>query len=138
MPTLWDGGWFDSAWEKPFGRLSPSSSKSFSLHTPSVEVIEDDNQITVRAEVPGMTEKDINLTWHDGVLRISGEKKSEKEEKKDNRFYSERNYGYFSRDIPIGDSVDGKGIKAKYRNGMLSVNLPKTEKARKAIAIKIT
>jgi HSP20 family molecular chaperone IbpA len=136
-PAIWDDDWFGRPGENPFRNLLPLFSKS-SVQMPTVEAIEEKNSFIVRAEVPGMTEKDIDLTWHDGILRISGEKKGEKEEKKKNRYYSERSYGYFSRDIPLGDSVDWKGAKARYHNGVLSVRLPKIQSSRKSIEVKVT
>ena len=103
----------------------------------SVDVVEDKNEVTVKAEVPGLTEKDINLSWHDGVLRIRGEKKNEKEEKENGRYYRECSYGSFSRDIRLDNTVDWKKAQAKYKNGVLSVKLPKTESSKKSIQIKV-
>jgi HSP20 family protein len=102
-----------------------------------VDVSEDKKEIKVKAEIPGMTEKDIDLTWHDGVLSIRGEKKDEKEEKKQNRYYRECSYGSFCRNINIGTNVDWNKTKAKYKHGVLTVTLPKTETAKKAIEIKV-
>jgi HSP20 family protein len=85
-----------------------------------------------------MTEKDIQLTWHDGVLRIRGEKKDEKEERSKDRYYKECSYGSFSRDIPLGAGVDWKNAEAKYRNGVLTVSLPKTGAESKAVEVKIS
>jgi len=106
-------------------------------HLPRVDVTEDKNEVTVKAEIPGMSEKDIECTWHDGVLRIRGEKKCEREDKKSGRQHHECSYGYFSREIPLGDSVDWKSAAAKYKHGVLTVKLPKTEVARKTITVKI-
>lgn len=136
-PVIWDEDWFGRIWGNPLRGLFPAFPKSFSLQMPSVEVSDDKSEVTVRAEVPGLTEKDIDLTWHDGVLRIRGEKKMEKEDKKRNRFYSECSYGMFSRDIPLSESVNWKNARAKYRHGILTVKLPKTESNRKAIEIKV-
>jgi HSP20 family protein len=132
--------WFDTAiteWEDPFKNFFPTFNHSFSKHLPSVDVSEDKKEIKVKAEIPGMTEKDIDLTWHDGVLSIRGEKKDEKEEKKQNRYYRECSYGSFCRNINIGTNVDWNKTKAKYKHGVLTVTLPKTETAKKAIEIKV-
>lgn len=135
-PALWNDDWFDSAWEDSFkGLLSPFG-KEF-RHMPKVDVTEDKNEFVVKAEMPGMTEKEISLTWDNGVLHISGEKKSDKEEKSKNRYYRECSYGSFSRGIPLGDSVDWKEAKAGYKHGVLTVKLPKTENAHKAIEVKV-
>jgi len=136
-PVLWGDDWFDRMWENPFkSALSPFFG-SGSSRLPTVDISEDKNEVTVNAEVPGMSEKDIELTWHNGVLRIRGEKRNEREEKKKEHYYRECSYGSFSRDIPLGDGVDGNGAKAKYRNGVLTVKLPKTASARKTIEVKV-
>lgn len=135
-PSLWGGDWFDRPWENPFGSLLTPPSKSFPSRLPAVDVLEGKDEVTVRAEVPGMTEKDIDVTWHDGVLRIRGEKKQEREGKEKGRMYNECSYGYFSRDVPLGAAVDWKGAKAKYKHGVLTVKLPRA--ARKSVEIKIT
>jgi HSP20 family protein len=91
----------------------------------------------VTAEVPGMEEKDIEVLLDDGVLTLRGEKRSETEDK--NRQFSERYYGRFERRIPIGYEIEEDKIDARFKNGVLSVTLPKTAKAQsqaKRIAIK--
>jgi len=136
-PVVWGDDWFDRVWQSPFENALFPFLGSRSSRLPTVDVAEDKNEVTVRAEVPGMTEKDIDLTWHNGMLRIRGEKKSEKEDKKNGGYYRECSYGSFSRDISLGDGVDWKGAKAKYKNGVLTVKLPKTESSRKTIEIKV-
>jgi len=136
-PVLWNDDWFGRVWENPFKHfIAPFSNERFS-HLPKVDVHEDKTSVSVRAEIPGMSEKDIQCTWNDGVLRIHGEKKNDHEEKKNGRRYRECSYGSFSRDIPLGDNVDWKGAKAKYRSGVLTVTLPKTAVAKKSITVKI-
>jgi HSP20 family protein len=136
-PALWGDSWFDRVWEDPFRfALSPFEGNHLPK-MPSVDVEENGREVSVRAEVPGMNEKDIDLTWQYGVLRIRGEKKSEKEEKRKGGYYRESTYGSFNREIPLGDSVDWKNAKANYRNGVLTVKLPKTEGAKKAITVKV-
>lgn len=136
-PVLWGDDWFNNIWSNPFGNtLSTLLDKRFAA-MPSVDVSEDKNEVTVRAEVPGMEEKNLNLTLHDGVLSIRGEKKNEKEDRKKGYSWRECSYGCFSRDIPVGEGVDWNGAKAKYRNGVLTVKLPKTENARKTVEIKV-
>ena len=129
--------WSSPLWDDPLAGLFPSLDTFAGCGNLSVDVSEDKREVTVRAEIAGMDEKDVQLTWHDGVLRIHGEKKSEKEDKKKNHYYRECSYGRFSRDIVLGDSVDYTAAKARYRNGVLTVTLPKTEVARKAIEIKV-
>ncbi|MBN1576672.1 MAG: Hsp20/alpha crystallin family protein [Chitinispirillaceae bacterium] len=136
-PVVWVDDWFDRSWENPFeAALSPLFGPRFG-GVPTVDVAEDKNEVTVKTELPGMTEKDIDLTWYNGVLRIRGEKKSEKEEKKKGRYYRECSYGSFSRDIPLGDALDWNGATAKCKNGVLTVKMPKTEHSRKTIEVKV-
>lgn len=127
---------FDRWWSDPFDS-KPSILEPVQARLPSVDVSEDEKEVKVRAEIPGMSEKDLELSWHDGVLSIRGEKREEKEEKNKERYYRECRYGSFSRDIPVGRNVDWKKSSARYKNGVLAVTLPKTESARKSIEIKV-
>ena len=100
---------------------------------PSIDLKETDKELVVTAEVPGMTDKDVELLVDNGILTIRGEKKGEKEE----RGYSERWYGRFERQIPLPSSVDEEHCKADFRDGLLTIHLPKSEEAesRKRIPI---
>ena len=103
---------------------------------PKLEVAETEKQITVSAEIPGMEEKDVELLLNDGNLILRGEMKSETEDKE--RQFSERFYGRFERQIPVGMDIDENKIEASFKNGILKVVLPKTERAQmkaKRIAI---
>jgi HSP20 family protein len=93
---------------------------------PSIEVSEQANEIKVTAELPGLEEKDINVQLVDGVLTISGEKKTETEDQ--DRLFSERVYGRFERRIPLED-IDEEKISASFKNGVLTVTLPRTPAA---------
>jgi HSP20 family protein len=101
---------------------------------PSIDVKDADNELVVTAEVPGMTDKDVELFVDNGMLTIRGEKKAEKEEKG----YSERFFGRFERQIPLPATVDEQHCKADFRDGLLTIHLPKNreaEEARKRIPI---
>ena len=104
------------------GRASP-----FGGNWPSVEISDNDKEIKVTAEVPGLEEKDIEVLFDDGVLTLRGEKRSETEDKE--RQFSERSYGRFERRIPLGYEIEEDRIDARFKNGVLSVTLPKTAKA---------
>lgn len=109
----------------------------FGGNWPSVEISDKDKEIKVTAEVPGMEEKDIEVLFDDGVLTLRGEKRSETEDK--DRQFSERYYGRFERRIPLSHEIEEDRIDARFKNGVLSVTLPKTGKAQsqaKRIAIK--
>ena len=129
--------WFDRNWANPLRMFMPSVHLSPFFQQPSVDVFENKNKVIVKVEIPGMTEKDIDISCLDGTLTITGQKKDEKEDRKNNRYYRECSYGSFSRDIYIGDSVDWSKAQAKYKNGVLSVSFPKTEKAKKSIEINV-
>jgi HSP20 family protein len=94
---------------------------------PKVEVSESDKHITVTAEIPGIEEKDVELFLRDGNLVIKGEMKRETEEKE--RQWSERFYGRFERHILVGFDIDEDKVEATFKNGVLTVTLPKSERA---------
>jgi HSP20 family protein len=106
---------------------------------PSIDVKEGEKEIVVKAELPGLEEKDIEVLLAEDTLTIKGEKKEEKEDKGKNYYHLERSYGVFHRVIPLPAEVDAKKVEAKFKNGVLSIVLPKTEKAKatgKKISIK--
>jgi len=113
------------------------SVSAFGGSWPSVEISNGEKEIKVTAEVPGLEEKDIEVLLDDGVLTLKGEKRSETEDKE--RQFSERYYGRFERRIPVGYEVKEDEVDARFKNGVLTVTLPKTEKAQsqvRRIAIK--
>jgi HSP20 family protein len=107
--------------------LSGRRSDFVSPAWPKLEVAETDKQMTVSAEIPGMEEKDVELLFDDGNLIVRGEMKSETEDKE--RQFSERFYGRFERRIPVGMDIEESKIEASFKNGVLKVTLPKTERA---------
>jgi HSP20 family protein len=96
---------------------------------PPVEVTETPKDISITAELPGMTDKDIDISFDDDILTISGEKMEEKKEEQDNKRYHliERTYGSFRRSFTLPSNVDPAGIVAEFRNGVLNIKLPKSE-----------
>jgi HSP20 family protein len=128
---------FDDVFRGFEGRLpSVGSLPSFNGNWPSVEISETDKELRVTAEVPGLDQKDIELLLDDDVLTLRGEKRSETEDKE--RQFSERYYGRFERRIPLGYEVEADKIDAQFKNGILTVKLPKSAKAQsqlKRIAI---
>jgi HSP20 family protein len=117
----------DSLFDTPSSPFFRTSS-SFSTWSPAVDVYEDKDQFTVVAEVPGLKKEDLNLSLHNGVLTISGERK--REDKPEQGFRSERFVGRFQRSITLPVSVDPSGVKATYQDGLLKVVLPKSEEAK--------
>ena len=103
----------------------------------TVDMIDEDDRIVVRADLPGLDEKDIEVTVHDGMLTVRGERKAEKEEKKEGYYYNERSYGMFSRTLPLPAAVEADKVKATFKKGVLEVHLPKAKEAQgKKIEIK--
>jgi HSP20 family protein len=94
---------------------------------PRIDIDETDKEVRITAELPGLDEKDVSLELANGVLSISGEKKSESEDKA--RRFSERYYGRFERRIPL-DDVDEDKASASFRNGVLSITVPKSPEAK--------
>ena len=99
------------------------------MYSPSIDIKETKDAVKIAAEMPGIDEKDIDVSVHDGLLTISGEKKVLKEENELGYHHIERSYGCFSRDIPLPDTVETDNIGANFKNGLLTVTLPKTQKA---------
>jgi HSP20 family protein len=97
--------------------------------SPKVDVTENDKEIKVTAELPGMDEKDIDVSLQSDMLTIKGEKKEEKEDKGKDYYRMERSYGSFSRSIPLPVEVETNKVEAKFKKGVLSITLPKTAKA---------
>jgi HSP20 family protein len=103
---------------------------------PAIDVAEEEDSIIVRAEVPGCKADDINISVHGNMLTISGEKKLSEEKKEKSYYHVESSYGSFKRELTLPTDVDQSKIDATCKNGVLSVILPKAEKA-KAIKVKI-
>jgi len=99
-----------------------------SSFAPRIDVTETDEEVCVSAEIPGIDEKDFDISISDDVLVIKGEKKQETEEKDGGRHYVERSYGAFERDVHLPCKVEADKCKAKYARGVLRVTLPKTTK----------
>lgn len=97
---------------------------------PGFEVSETDDEFRVKAELPGMDEKEIEVILDEGVLTIRGERKVQHEEKKRNYQVSEMSYGRFQRSFPLRAEIDHEKIAAKFKRGVLTLTLPKTEKAK--------
>ena len=106
---------------------------------PVVDVMETDEDFQIRAELPGVEKEDVKLSVENGVLTISGHREQEKEEKGKRYHKIERAYGSFARSFTMPDVVDEQKVTAEFKNGVLTVRLPKSEKARpKSIEVRIS
>ncbi len=111
---------------KVFNDLLPSSEvDSTSRWVPAIDVFEKEGNIEIELEAPGIKEEDLKIKIEDGMLIISGERKFEKEDKKENYYRMERSYGSFSRSFSLPDNIERDKIGAKYENGLLKITLPK-------------
>lgn len=124
--------------DRLFGDLfrTPASGYGYNgKNWPIIEVKDLDSEIVVTAEVPGLTEKEVELFFDNGILTFRGEKKGEKQESG----YSEMFYGRFERQIPLPYSFDAKHFTAEFRDGLLTVHLPKLAEVenKKKIPIKV-
>ncbi len=117
------------------GFLAPLSAHSSMLDRvsgtfiPTVEVSETEKEVRVVAELPGMEQKDVEITLVDGALRIRGEKREEHEDNKRDFYRSEVRYGTFERSIALPGDIDAAKAKASFKNGVLKITLPKTAEA---------
>jgi len=104
-----------------FGPLAVSESTAWS---PKIDVFERDNRLVTRVDLPGVKKEDVSVEVTDGHLALSGERKHEKEEKKDNFYRSEREYGSFYRAVPLPGGVKLEDVKATFSDGVLEVSVP--------------
>ncbi len=133
---------FEDLFEEPFPirnwKRLPSLKKmrEFMTISPAVDMYDNEKEIVVKAEVPGIDKDDINITVADNTLTIKGETKKEEETKEEDYYYSERTFGSFSRRLELPDKVQESKIKANFKDGILEINLPKAPEA-KAKKIKV-
>jgi HSP20 family protein len=122
--------------EDPLSILAPSTS-FFQGWEPTVDIYEDKNKITVRAELPGMRKEDINISLERDILILSGERKQEEKRAQGDTYRAELFYGRFQRSITLPQPVDASKIQAVYKDGVLTIVCPKSEEAkRKQIEVK--
>ena len=119
----------DRLFEEPLSELARTS-QLLSGWTPPLDLHEDKDSFVVKIELPGMKKEDIDVTMHDGSLSISGERKSEDKFKDADVFRSERFFGHFQRTVTLPAPVSAEKIKAQYKDGVLTVTLPKAEEAK--------
>jgi HSP20 family protein len=117
MDRLFDSFGRDVGW--------PAQGSRAAAMTPSVDVSESEGELKIDVDLPGVEEKDVDVAISDNVLTIKGEKKAEREEKKKDFHLVERSYGSFSRSLTLPFAVDPDQAKATFKNGVLSISLPK-------------
>jgi len=110
--------------------LSRAEEGTYGTWLPPVEIFEKDENLVVRAEMPGVSEKDIELSVENGILTLRGEKKRQKDLDQNNVHRAERYYGSFVRTFALPTTVDTEKIRATYKDGVIEVMLPKSETAK--------
>ena len=126
---------FNNFFDTPAG---PGGASQLRRWVPAMDLVETDEDFVLRADLPGLTEKDVNLELDDNVLTVSGERKAEHEERKEGYYRVERASGSFSRSLTLPEGVDADRVTASFERGVLEVRIPKPEvrKPRKvAIAV---
>jgi HSP20 family protein len=116
---------FENFWLEPFGAFEEWPG----AFVPTVDVTEEDKEVRISAELPGMDEKDIDVTVRNNILTIQGEKKQEQEKKQKGFYRKESSYGTFRRVIDLPAEVDESKAEAEFKKGILRIRLPKTAEA---------
>ena len=143
--ALWDPfrdiGNLENRLDKILGRVNGdggSETMTITQWSPLVDITEDDKEYVVKAELPELKKEDVKVAVEDGELTISGERKFEKEEKNKKYHRIERSYGSFVRSFSVPEAVSGNKVTADFKDGVLTIHLPKDEKAKpRAIEVKV-
>ncbi|MBN2506835.1 MAG: Hsp20/alpha crystallin family protein [Verrucomicrobia bacterium] len=127
----------DRLFESPLSALTQSSNQFLSGWMPAVDLYEDKDNLHLKAELPGMNKNDIEISIHEGVLTISGERKLDEKYREAEVYRSERTLGRFQRTLTLPAQISADKVKAYYQDGLLTVLLPKAEESKpKQIEIK--
>ena len=113
---------FNAAFEGPGGSNGPAR-----RWTPAMDLLETEEEFVLRADLPGMSESDVSIELEDNVLTVSGERKTEHEDKREGFYRMERAYGSFSRSLTLPKGIDPEAVTAAFQNGVLEVRVPKPE-----------
>jgi HSP20 family protein len=127
--------WFDEDLRRPFSLMRPRwiprfRSTDYEEMSPSVDIFEEGDTVVVKAELPGMSKDNINVSVTDSTMTISGEKKHEEKVEKKDYYRMERSYGSFSRSFRLPAEVQMDKAKANFKDGILEIRVPKTEEAK--------
>jgi HSP20 family protein len=127
---------FNTFFETPAG--GGNSSPALRRWVPAMDLVETDDEFVLRADLPGLSENDVNIELDDNVLTISGERKSEHEERKEGYYRVERSSGSFQRSLTLPEGVSADAIRAQFDKGVLEVRVPKPEERKpRKVAISV-
>ena len=121
---------FDRLFKEAFTPLFGDGETSTRTWAPPVDIYENENDIVLKAELPGVEPKDVEVKVEDNTHYLKGERKFEKETKEENYHRVERSYGSFARSFSLPNSINAEKVKADYRDGLLTLTLPKREEAK--------
>ncbi len=122
---------FDRVFDGFFpARIDENENGETAVWSPRVDLVENENAYLIEADLPGIAKEDVKLNFHDGVLSISGERKAERKDEKDNFVRVERSRGHFFRSFNLPMAVDVDSIEARHENGVLTVRVPKAEESK--------
>ena len=125
-PLSWLRGEVDRLFDDFPTRATPFHfGRAMTRPIPAIEMTETKDAYKLSAELPGIDAKDVDITVANGILSISGEKKEEREEKEEGFMFAERSYGAFERRIELPEAADASKVKARFKNGVLTVTVPK-------------
>ena len=132
-------------WQEQVNRMFESAfpgrpeASALTTWTPSVDIYETENELVLKADLPDLNEKDLDVRVENNMLTIRGERKFEQKVKEDNYLRIERTYGSFSRSFSLPTTISSEGIKAEYNNGVLKVEMPKRADSKpKQVKINVT
>lgn len=127
--------YFEHFFRNPFAMMTHPIMQSTMLKSadmsPSVDIFEEGDEVVVKAEIPGVEKKDLDVSITENSLTLSGEKKQEQKVEKKDYHRIERSYGSFSRSFRLPDNVDGSKAKANFKDGVLEIRMPKTKETKK-------
>ena len=119
---------FDRDFDDLFGALASNGGSA--AYSPAVDIVEEEDSFVIRADLPGVDEKEISVKVHEGTLVLAGKREEKSEKKTERGYYCERRSGSFQRTFNLGDKVDAEKIEAKYDKGVLTLTLPKKEETK--------
>jgi HSP20 family protein len=114
---------FNTAFDAPSGSSGPVTRR----WVPAMDLVESGDQFVLRADLPGMSEEDIQIELEDGTLTVSGERKAEHEQREEGFHRVERSFGAFSRSLTLPKGIDGDAVSASFDRGVLEIRIPKPE-----------
>lgn len=130
---------FNRLFTEAYPRLYGEDEMSTRTWAPPVDIFENDNNLVLKADLPGVDPKDVEIRVEDSTLYLKGERKFEKEVKEENYHRVERSYGTFTRSFSLPNSIDAEKVSAEYKDGQLTLTMPKREEAKpKTIKINVS